>query len=192
RRPPRAGSRPALGDELTRGRPHPRTCRTSGMAGVHTPPPDAGPPPRPPRDRVARHADARNDAGPGRPRHGALSGSAVAVSALGGTRTPNLLIRSQMLSPIELRAPVAEEQAYRGRRRAPNRHLPPGRPPRRPDAPSPAWLAWPATTAAAEGGWPCRTTAPGTSCTTPTPTSWRRRAGCATTPTRRSATASRC
>src|SRR5690606_40099979 len=99
-----------------------------------------------------RHADAGNDEGPGRFRHGALSGSAVAVSALGGTRTPNLLIRSQMLSPIELRAPVAEEQAYRGRRRAPNRHLPPGRPPRRPDAPSRAWLAWPATTAAAEGG----------------------------------------
>src|SRR5690606_32533214 len=120
---PRAGSRPALGDELTRGRPHPRTCRTSGMAGVHTPPPEAGPPPRSPRDRVARHADAGNDEGPGRFRHGALSGSAVAVSALGGTRTPNLLIRSQMLSPIELRAPVAEEQAYRGRRRAPNRHL---------------------------------------------------------------------
>ena len=28
----------------------------------------------------------------------------VVISALGGTRTPNLLIRSQMLSPIELRA----------------------------------------------------------------------------------------
>ena len=30
----------------------------------------------------------------------------------------------------------------------------------------------------------CRTTRPGASCTTPTPTSWRRRPGCATTPTR--------
>ena len=42
-------------------------------------------------------------------------------SALGGTRTPNLLIRSQMLSPIELRAPVAEKQGYRGAEAAPNR-----------------------------------------------------------------------
>src|SRR5262245_54326886 len=32
--------------------------------------------------------------------------------ALGGTRTPNLLIRSQMLSPIELRARVVEMRAY--------------------------------------------------------------------------------
>ncbi len=31
-------------------------------------------------------------------------------SALGGTRNPNLLIRSQMLCPIELRAPAAREQ----------------------------------------------------------------------------------
>src|SRR5580700_11792652 len=29
-----------------------------------------------------------------------------ALSALGGTRTPNLLIRSQMLYPIELQAPA--------------------------------------------------------------------------------------
>ena len=30
------------------------------------------------------------------------------LSALGGTRTPNLLIRSQMLYPIELRAPIGK------------------------------------------------------------------------------------
>jgi hypothetical protein len=35
-----------------------------------------------------------------------LSAADQASCALGGTRTPNLLIRSQMLSPIELRAPV--------------------------------------------------------------------------------------
>jgi hypothetical protein len=40
-------------------------------------------------------------------------------SALGGTRTPNLLIRSQMLYPIELRALVGTRRDYRavGRRR---------------------------------------------------------------------------
>jgi hypothetical protein len=34
-------------------------------------------------------------------------------SALGGTRTPNLLIRSQMLYPIELRALVGTRRDYR-------------------------------------------------------------------------------
>src|SRR5687767_5149212 len=34
------------------------------------------------------------------------------LSALGGTRTPNLLIRSQMLSPIELRARGAERVGF--------------------------------------------------------------------------------
>jgi hypothetical protein len=33
-------------------------------------------------------------------------------SALGGTRNPNLLIRSQMLYPIELRARVAAGESY--------------------------------------------------------------------------------
>src|SRR6202035_463814 len=37
---------------------------------------------------------------PGRLRPG------LPLSALGGTRTPNLLIRSQMLYPIELQAPI--------------------------------------------------------------------------------------
>jgi hypothetical protein len=56
--------------------------------------------------------------------------SLVRCGALGGTRTPNLLIRSQMLSPIELRAPVAETQGYLGAEAAPNRwrsyHFVPG------------------------------------------------------------------
>jgi hypothetical protein len=57
-----------------------------------------------------------------RKRHSALTrGFTERNGALGGTRTPNLLIRSQMLSPIELRALVAEMRAYRGPGTAPNR-----------------------------------------------------------------------
>jgi hypothetical protein len=63
------------------------------------------------------------DRGVGRDiRFGRCSWSAEqAGGALGGTRTPNLLIRSQMLSPIELRAPVAEMRAYLAPGSRPNR-----------------------------------------------------------------------
>ncbi len=35
-----------------------------------------------------------------------IANGALLTNAPGGTRTPNLLIRSQMLYPIELRAPT--------------------------------------------------------------------------------------
>src|SRR4029453_7920943 len=74
------------------------------------------------------------------------------TSALGGTRTPNLLIRSQMLSPIELRAPVAEKQGYRDAEAAPNR------PPSYPFVPGQRIH---------RGWWGCPTTRRGCSSTTP-------------------------
>jgi hypothetical protein len=46
--------------------------------------------------------------------------------ALGGTRTPNLLIRSQMLSPIELRAPGWRGNPSAGGREAPTALRPGG------------------------------------------------------------------
>ena len=62
-----------------------------------------------------------NQARPGRPTPSgrrSAGGLPCMFSALGGTRTPNLLIRSQMLSPIELRAPeVGRASLPEGRRR---------------------------------------------------------------------------
>jgi hypothetical protein len=39
-----------------------------------------------------------------------MSNARPSLSALGGTRTPNLLIRSQMLYPIELQAPATTQE----------------------------------------------------------------------------------